>query len=128
MSNYDKSKLLADRIIEIFEEGIFLSDEVIQYIDSTFSNPSIEELEDILQDDTNCEKDSLIELLFFPDKQLQYQLEELLENGAFEEEDEKEVLDHLCRNPLELEFHFPEDRGSFSLGITKTTAHLTYNR
>jgi hypothetical protein len=128
MSNYDKSKLLADRIIEIFEEGIFISDEVIHYIDSTFFNPRIEELKDILQDDTNCEKDSLIELLFFPDKQLQYQLEELLENETFEKEDEKEVLDHLFRNPLELEFHFPDNRGSFSLEIPKTAAHQFVKR
>ena len=71
--------MLADRILEILEEGIFLSDEVVQYIDSTFSNPSIEEFKEILQDDSNCEKDSLVELLFFPDVSLQYQLERLLD-------------------------------------------------
>ena len=128
MTSMDKAKLLADRILEILENGILLSDEVVHYIDSTFSNPSIEELKDILQDDTNCEKDSLIELLFFPDKQLQNQLEDLLENETFKEEDEKKVLDHLCRNPLELELHFPGDRGSFSLGIPKTAAHQFIKR
>ena len=120
--------MLADEILKILSNGLTLSDEVIHYIDSTFANPSIEEIKDILQDDTNCEKDSLVELLFFPDKQLQYQLEELLENETFEKEDEKEVLDHLCRNPLELEFHFPEDKGSFGLKIPKTTAHQFIKR
>ena len=124
----NKCKLLTDKILEILEEGIFLSDDVIHYIESTFSNPSIEELRDILQDDTNCEKDSLVELLFFPDMQLQYQLEELLENEAFEKEDEKEVQDHLCRRPLELEFHFSEDGGSFSLGIPETATHQFIKR
>ncbi len=128
MPNYDKNKLLADRILEILENGILLSDEVIHYIDSTFANPSIEEIRDILQDDTNCEKDSLVELLFFPDQQLQYRLEDLLENESFKKEDEKEVLEHLCSKPLELEFHFPVDRGSFSLGIPRTTAHQFIKR
>ncbi len=128
MPNPDKSALLADEILKILSNGLTLGSDVIHYIDSTFSNPSIEELKDILQDDTNCEKDSLVELLFFPDMQLQYQLEELLENEAFEKEDEKEVQDHLCRRPLELEFHFPEDGGSFSLGIPEAVAHQFIKR
>ena len=128
MDRMNRCKLLANRIFEILEEGILLSDEVIHYIDSTFANPSIEEIKDILEDDTNCEKDSLVELLFFPDQQLQFRLEDLLEKESFKKEDEKEVLDHLCRKPLELEFHFPEDRGSFSLGIPRTTAHQFIKR
>jgi hypothetical protein len=123
MPSPDKSMLLADEIFKILSKGLTLGSDVVQYIDSTFANPSIGEIIDILQDDTNCERDSLIELLFFPDVQLQYQLEELLENETFGKEDEKEVLDYLCRNPLELEFHFPGSRGSFSLGIPKSVAH-----
>ena len=128
MSNPDKNALLADEILKILSKGLTLGSEVIQYIDSTFSNPTIEELEEILQDDSDCEKDSLVELLFFPDERLQYQLEDFLENRQFEEEDEKEVLDHLCRNPLGVEFHFPEHSGSFSLEIPKTVAHQFIKR
>ena len=128
MSSSDKNLLLADEILKILGKGITLGSDVIHYIDSTFSNPSIEELKEILQDDTNCEKDSLVELLFFPGMQLQYQLEELLGIETFEKKDEKEVLDHLCRNPLELEFHFPEGRGSFTLRIPKTAAHQFIKR
>jgi hypothetical protein len=127
-SSPDKNVLLADEILKILSKGLTLGSDVIHYIDSTFSNPSIEELKDILQDDSNCEKDSLIELLFFPDKQLQYQLEELLENETFEKEDEKKVLEHMCRNCLELEIHFPEGRGSFSLGIPEAVAHQFIKR
>ena len=122
MPSPDKNRLLADEILKILHRGITLGSEVVHYIDSTFANPSIDELREILQDDSDCEKDSLVELLFFPDKQLQYQLEDLLEKEAFKKKDEKEILEHLYRNPLELEFHFPEDRGSFSLEIPKTAA------
>jgi hypothetical protein len=128
MTGMNKCKLLADKVLEILEEGILLSDAVIQYIDSTFSNPRIAELQEILKDDSNCEKDSLIELLFFPDKQLQYQLEELLESEAFEKEDEKEVLHHLCKNPLDIEFHFPENKGPISLRIPEAAAHQFIKR
>ncbi len=128
MPSPDKNRLLADEILKILHRGITLGSEVVHYIDSTFANPSIDELREILQDDSDCEKDSLVELLFFPDKQLKYQLEDLLEKEAFKKKDEKEILEHLYRNPLELEFHFPEDRGSFSLVIPKTAAHQFIKR
>lgn len=124
----NKFKLLADKILEILEEGILLSDEVIQYIDSTFSNPTVEELEEILQDDSNCEKDSLIELLFFPDERLQCQLEDLLESQHFEAQDRKKVSGFLCRNPLVVAFKFPDEKGSFSLEIPETVAHQFVKR
>jgi hypothetical protein len=124
----NKCKLLADKILEILDEGISLSDQVIQYIDSTFSNPTIEELEIILQDDSNCEKDSLVELLFFPDENIQVQLEEFLEDNSFEREDEEKVLNYLCQRPLVVSFHFPEKRDSFNLEISETTAHQFVKR
>ena len=128
MTSTNKCRLLSDKILEILENGILLSDEVIHYIDSTFANPSIEELKEVLKDDSNCEKDSLIELLFFPDKQLQYQIEALLESQQFEKENEKEVLDHLCRISIEVEFQFPDNRGSFSLEIPEAVAHQFIKR
>ncbi len=128
MDRMNRCNLLTDKILEILENGILLSDEVIHYIDSTFSNPSIEELQEILQDDSDCEKDSLVELLFFPDEPLQYQLEDLLESRTFAKEDEKEILDHLCRMPLEVKFHFRDNRGSFSLGIPETVVHQFLKR
>ena len=128
MASMNTCKLLADKILEILDEGISLSDQVIQYIDSTFSNPTIEALKNILQDDSNCEKDSLVELLFFPDENIQIQLEEFLEDNSLEREDEEKVLNYLCQRPLVVSFHFPEKRGSFNLEICETTAHQFVKR
>jgi hypothetical protein len=128
MPEMNKCKLLADKILEILDEGILLSAEVIQYIDSTFSNPTIEELKNILQDDSNCEKDSLVELLFFPDEKIQLELEEFLEDNRFEQEDEKKVLDYLCQKPLLIVFHFADERGAFNLAIPEATAHQFVKR
>jgi len=124
----NKCKSLADEILKILRKGLTLGSDVVNYIDSTFSNPTIEELEDILQDDFNCEKDSLVELLFFPDRRLQHELEDLLESQHFQQEDEKEILSHLCRNPLGVTFHFTEKRGSFSFEIPEEVAHQFVKR
>ncbi len=63
MEPQNKCELIADEIKKILSKGIDLSDDVVHYIDSTFSNPTVKELESILADDSNCEKDSLMELL-----------------------------------------------------------------
>jgi len=76
MEPQEKCDVLADEIKKILGQGIDLNDDVVHYIDSTFSNPTVEELQTILADDSNCEKDSLMELLFFPDESMQVQLEE----------------------------------------------------
>jgi len=124
----NKCRLLADKILEILNEGIPLSDEVVHYIDSTFSNPTLEELKNILEDDSNCEKESLVELLFYPDEKIQLQLEEFLENNSFEREDEEKVSNYLYQKPLLIVFHFADKRGAFSLAISEATAHQFVKR
>jgi hypothetical protein len=128
MAPKNKCKMLADRILEILDKGMALSDDVLHYIDSTFFNPSIKELKDILQDDSNCEKDSLLELLFFPDESLQVQLEEFFENKYYKQGDEEKVLNYLCQKPLRVSFHFPEKRGSFGLEIPEAIAYQFIKR
>ena len=114
-----KCELIAAEIKEILNKGIDLSEDVVHYIDSTFSNPTIEELQTILADDANCEKDSLMELLFFPDESIQIQLEEALEGQRPQEEDENKIWACLTRDPLQVTFRFDDKRGSFNLPITE---------
>jgi hypothetical protein len=128
MPEINKCKILADKILEILDEGMVLGDEVIQYIDSTFFNPTIEELKNILQEDSSCEKESLVELLFFPDENIQLELEEFLEDNCFEQEDEKKVLKYLCQKPLLIVFHFADERGAFNLAIPETAVHQFVRR
>ncbi|MGD2015241.1 MAG: hypothetical protein PVH37_09910 [Desulfobacterales bacterium] len=113
-----KCKHLADEIRKILGNGITLGSEVIHYIDSTFSNPTTTELQTILLDDSNCEKDSLMELLLFPDETMQLQLESLLERSHFQQTDEKSVLGDLLQDPVQATIRFPENRGSLRLRVT----------
>ena len=122
MESRNKCEALADEIKKILSKGIDLSSEVIHYIDSTFSNPTTTELETILYDDSNCEKDSLMELLLFPDETMQLQMESLLENHHFQQADEKSVLEVLLQKPLKVIIRFPGDGGFLRLRVTEDVA------
>lgn len=115
MNSKEKCSQLADEIRQILGDGITLGSDVVHYIDSTFSNPTNEELQTILHDDSNCEKDSLMELLFFPDETMQLALEEMLENLQLGKPEEDKVRDALCRESLQVEMRLPKDRGSINL-------------
>ena len=122
MDSEEKCHRLADEIRKILGNGVTLSSEVIHYIDSTFSNPTSSELETILQDDSNCEKDSLMELLLFPDETMQFQLEALLEDLHFQAADEKSILDDLLKGPVPVTIRFPGERGPLHLRVTEDLA------
>ncbi|MGD9042129.1 MAG: hypothetical protein PVG06_00380 [Desulfobacterales bacterium] len=92
------------------------------YIDSTFSNPSIGELEELIQDESNCEADSLIELLFFPDESVQIQLEQLLGETRLQKQDEQEIQDLVCHKAFQARIHFPDDRGSLEMAVNSANA------
>jgi hypothetical protein len=122
MDSEEKCNQLADEIRKILGDGVTLSSEVIHYIDSTFSNPTTAEIQTILQNDSNCEKDSLMELLLFPDETMQFQLEALLEGLQFQEAEEKSILDNLTEKPEPVAIRFPGDRGSLHLMVTEDVA------
>jgi hypothetical protein len=117
MNTVEKCNQLADQIRNALGKGITLGDDVVHYIDSTFSNPTVEELEAILGDDSNCEKDSLLELLFFPDESMQLALEEMLGYLQLGKPDEAKVQDALSREPLQVNIRLPQDRGSIDLDL-----------
>ena len=122
MKSDDKCGLLAGELQKLLAGGITVSSEVIHYIDSTFSNPTTTELQSILHDDSNCEKDSLMELLLFPDETMQLQLEALLERLHFQKADEKSVLYCLLQGPMQVAVRFPADRDAVHLMVTEDAA------
>ena len=116
-----KCFLLAEKIKQIFRDGFVLSSNIMHYIDSTFSNPSINELEEIINDEHNCERDPLVELLFFPDESVQIKLEELLEKEDFKKNDEEKVLSYILDKKLAATICFPESEGSFKFVVPKSS-------
>ncbi|MDO9567705.1 MAG: hypothetical protein Q7J15_13350 [Candidatus Desulfaltia sp.] len=117
-----KYLLLIEKIEQIFTYGFVLSDDIMYYIDSTFLSPSINELEEIINDEHNCERDSLIELLFFPDESMQIKLEEFLESEDFKKKDEEKVLSYILDKKLLTTIRFPGSEDSLKLFLPKSSA------
>ena len=115
MNADEKCILLAERIVKILKEGIHLNSDAMHFIDSTFSGPCINELEKIITDDSDCERDSLIELIFFPDEEIQAKLEDLLKSHNYCREDQNKVLDYLSFGQIESTIHFPDNKGALSV-------------
>jgi hypothetical protein len=109
----NKNKQVAQKIIDILRNGLMINADTQHYIDSTFSNPSVGELEELLQDESSCETDSLMELLFFPDESVQKQLEEMIEDTHFQRRDEREIQNRVCSTSLQTQIRFPDGRGAW---------------
>ena len=122
MNADEKCILLAERIVKILKEGIHLNSDVMHFIDSTFSSPCINELEKIIANHSDCERDSLIELIFFPDEEIQAKLEDLLESHNYCREDEKKILDYLSSRHIESTIHFPDNKGALSVKMPNEAA------
>ncbi len=121
MKSENKNKQLAQKIIDILQSGLTLNADTLHYIDSTFSNPFIGELEELLQDESSCETDSLIELLFFPDESVQMQLEEMLGETRLQKQDEQEIQDLVCTKAFQTRIRFPDERGTLGMEVTPTS-------
>ncbi len=122
MKTEDNNKAVAEKIIDILQNGLTINADTQHYIDSTFSNPSASELETLLQDESNCETDSLMALLFFPDESAQLQLEEIIEDTHFQGRDGREIQDRVCSTPLQTQFRFADGRGTLKMRIAPSNA------
>ncbi len=120
--NEERCVLLAEKIGGILREGIKISGDMLHYIDSTFSHPSAESLEAVIADESDCERDSLMSLIFFPDESFQAQLEEFLETQDFHKADEDKVADEIFARFPETLLHFPDHRGILKIPMPESAA------
>jgi hypothetical protein len=133
MKPEDKNKALADKIIEILRSGLAINADTQHYIDSTFSNPSAAELEALLQDESSCETDSLLALLFFPGEPVQLQLEEMIADTQFQDRDEQDIQKRVCARSFQTQMRFADDRGTLEIEVRPANAaqfieHLNLSR
>lgn len=133
MKSENKNRLVAEKIIDILQRGLTINADTQHYIDSTFSNPKIDTLAALIRDEANCETDSLVELLFFPDESVQLQLEEMIDAVCFEKHDERAIQDMVCSQPFQTRICFPDGRGSLGMAVSPSNvaqfiAHLNLSR
>jgi hypothetical protein len=126
--NEERCVLLAEKIGGILREGLKLSDDMLHYIDSTFCKGEISfaltssQLEAIIADESDCELDSLMSLIFFPDEPIQVRLEEFLENEDFHKTDEDKVAMELIARSPEIILYFPDKRGIVKVPMSESNA------
>ena len=121
-NNPDKCRLLAEEIAAILKEGITISGDVRHYIDSTFSSPTVQELAAILADNSGCETQSLLEMIFFPDEAQQLRLEPILTTYPFETTDAPKILALLFARQPETVLLFPESGEQLRIQIPREAA------
>ena len=109
--------LLSKQILSLFHDGITITTDVIDYIDSIFGSPSLEELNEILVDTENCERDSLLELIFYPDERIQMQFEDILESSKFQKKDKDKVEAALLSANYESILLFPGNKNFLRLFV-----------
>jgi hypothetical protein len=122
MSSETRIDALAKEIESILSKGISPGGQMIHYIDSTFLNPSAEDLEALLGDGESGEVQSLLELIFFPDETFQTHLEGLLSREDFREKDVEILIDYFRNTPPSTKLYLPEDRGILTLSLPKSCA------
>ena len=118
MASEQSCRVMANRIKTILIHGVTADENIKKYIASAFSDPDPEALQEILYDEADNDRDSLIDLIFTPDETVQCQLEAQIETETFNSCDEK----HLCRliamDKPESYLIFPEDRITIKLPLT----------
>ena len=122
MKSRNKNKQVAEKIIAILQSGLTLNAATQHYIDSTFSNPSVDEFEELLQDESSCETASLMQLLFFPDESVQLELEEMIEETHFQLRDEQEIQKRVCATSLQTQIRFSDGRGTLQKRVAPSNA------
>ena len=98
------------RIIELLENGGRLTEAILDYIDAALFSPDPARLAAFLSGNTDSQRDSLLDLIFYPDQAVQIDLEPLLEAARFSAEDEKQIHDRLVARVIRARVNMPDGR------------------
>ena len=118
MGNQPNQHDLGHKISELIRRGITISDDVMHYIDSTFSSPSLKEFARILSDPSNCDTEPVFELIFYPDLQMQEKIESILITKTYNKNDVESAAGYLAQKQMPVPVVFPDQRGTLSVLLT----------
>jgi hypothetical protein len=109
---------LGEKILELIQNGILIDDDVMHYIDSTFSNPSAKEFAGILSDPSNCETETVLELIFYPDLQMQAKIELTLKTNNYNTDNVESTIRCLSQKKITVPLTFTDHRGTLNVLAT----------
>jgi hypothetical protein len=98
------------RIIQAMENGGGLTHAILDYVEAALFSPEPDRLAAFLTGDTDSQRDSLLDLIFYPDQAVQIGLEPLLEAARFSAQDEKQLQDRLMAKLVRARINMPDGR------------------
>jgi hypothetical protein len=116
----DKCHKLAKRILDRFEAGIILEEDICHFMESTFGALSLSELVRMIQEEPDFESATLIELIFYPNLSLQMDIEPILEEESFHRTEERCIVDLLKEAKPRTTLHIPNPMERAELTIPET--------
>ena len=105
----NQGDLLA-RILTSIENGGCITEAVLAYIETALFPPEPDRLAAFLTDDTDSERDSLLDLIFYPDQAAQIDLEPLLETLRYSVDDEAALHGRLIARGVDARINIPDGR------------------
>lgn len=110
-----KNTLLAHHIAAHFRAGIQLDAATLTFIESTLGVGSGADLVSLLNDSDDSQRDSLLALIFSPDKSLQLAVEPLLVQTRFVEVDQADIAARLTESLPAVTIVMPQQEGRLTL-------------
>ncbi len=98
---------LEDALRSAMAAGVVLTGSVCRFMEATFGDASPAALQALLDDESDAERDSLLDLLFFPDQTLQATIEPILERHPPTVSEVARLADRLKAEPAAVRFLFP---------------------
>lgn len=107
---HDLTDELIARIRTSLETAGCLTPSVLAYVESALFPAERDRLAAFLTDDSDCERDSLLDLIFSPDASVQIGLEPLLERARYSVDDQRAIHDRLMDMTIETRITMPDGR------------------
>jgi len=123
----DITEKLAQAVLQQLEAGIVLSREVMHYLESMTGVSTARDLEPELESGDDSELCSLLELIFYPDREGQCAIEPLLERMEPAEDDINRLQQSLCEKNIHTLLIFPDNTMTKAIPVPRDSL-MTYIR
>lgn len=122
------SAQMADHIRMVCRDGFSIDENTWHYLENTLSNPTPASVATILNDADDCESDSLMELVFYPDETMQIRLEPLMPPKAFTLDDQSVLINTLIAQPVTTTLCFQTLGETIGITMPETALRQFVNR
>jgi hypothetical protein len=114
-----KCDKIAEHVLGVMESGLVVFRDTLFFAESTYGLGG-EELECALSDPEFEDRNIILELVFFPDRQLRSIVERTLNDSIFSREHEERIIEELVRVQKSVQLRIPDSGLSFQVPVTRS--------